>query len=437
MSNIIEKLKREPLNFIILYLLLVGVIEATFIPINNRAGDIILSLLLTLPIISFFLFKGGSNIGNLIKEFLDRPNLIIVLYLLWGLVGVAFSISREISFYYVVGGSIIFLSGFAITKELIRKIWLKRFLYTISLVGLLASLYAAFFLIVQFFRPEAVSTFAIVDVKFGKELLINNLPILTSYFERPNSLGVLLFYSIVASLSLLFLEERRLRRSYLYLASIILLITLTFTLTRASILAASIFSGLVFFPALFKRLYFIPAVLIFLAFIFLGTSLVSFQVEYGVQKPLAWDLPNVYEKIRYVPKQSLTGRESLWESSINYIKKNPVFGAGFGNSSKAIEANISTSVSRLKGLTPHSTYLRTGVESGIVGLGLYLLLIFSYFKLFIENLKRLAITNWVIFSVIVAALVLQIFETTFLLGTGFKSFYFLLLLAAGFGLVKR
>ena len=65
----------------------------------------------------------------------------------------------------------------------------------------------------------------------------------------------------------------------------------------------------------------------------------------------------------------LSGREYLWRASLDAIKKRPLLGYGPGTNVTAIQPYLSGDVPRLyRGLTSHSTWLRTAVEEGVPGL---------------------------------------------------------------------
>ena len=73
----------------------------------------------------------------------------------------------------------------------------------------------------------------------------------------------------------------------------------------------------------------------------------------------------------------LSGREYLWQASIQAIKKRPILGYGPGNDVTAIDPYLNATELRkqglsLNGLSSHSTWFRTAVEMGIPGLALLL-----------------------------------------------------------------
>jgi O-antigen ligase len=64
----------------------------------------------------------------------------------------------------------------------------------------------------------------------------------------------------------------------------------------------------------------------------------------------------------------LSGRDHLWKASAEAIKKRPLLGYGPGNNVPAIGPYLTGTSSIYRGLTSHSTWLRTAVEEGVPGL---------------------------------------------------------------------
>lgn len=461
------KFANHPLNFILAYVVLVAVSEANFIKIDNFTEDLLLTALLLIPIVLYLVLYCKARLNILIKRVLGWPSYIIVLYLLWALLTIGFSIDQEKSLSYIAGSLIVFTAGFVVVYHTFDRNWFKRLLYTFSGVGILASLYALFALGIQYFNPDFISTFALINVGFSDWFVLHNIPFLISYFNHPNVFGILIFYSFAACLSLLFIEKDRKIQGYIQIFAVFLFIILILSFSRTSWVSSAFFLGLLTLPSIRKKLWIVPTMFVVLSLLgmYVTSGVVTLETEPEGSKPFSNNqvqLTNEVnaaegEKIKLLEteelsetessedidvkptgrlKQGLSRRDVLWKTSVEYIKSNPVFGAGFGNSPEAIAPLFPDLHSFLKGLSPHNTYLRIAVESGIVGLFLYLFLILSFFKLFFQKLKRVTVYEWALLFFITSILLLQVFETTFLLGTGFRSFYFLILLAGGFKLLK-
>ncbi|MBU3585117.1 O-antigen ligase [Polynucleobacter sp. AM-26B4] len=78
---------------------------------------------------------------------------------------------------------------------------------------------------------------------------------------------------------------------------------------------------------------------------------------------------------------SMGVRHYWWQHSLNMIKKNPIFGIGTGSFEKGLENEIKnlTGPAATKTNDPHNQYLKITVEQGILGLVIFLSIIFSAF----------------------------------------------------------
>ncbi|HET7421388.1 MAG TPA: O-antigen ligase family protein [Candidatus Dormibacteraeota bacterium] len=137
----------------------------------------------------------------------------------------------------------------------------------------------------------------------------------------------------------------------------------------------------------------------------------------------------------------LSGREYLWHASLDAIKKRPLLGYGPGNNVPAIEPYLSGEAARLfRGLTSHSTWLRTAVEDGIPGLLIFLGVLLVAAVVFMRapreprrrKDRRTGIpdpTRVTLAVSVVGLLGVMSFESFFLGGVNFSNLYLALALA--------
>ncbi|HJW20920.1 MAG TPA: O-antigen ligase family protein [Candidatus Limnocylindrales bacterium] len=135
---------------------------------------------------------------------------------------------------------------------------------------------------------------------------------------------------------------------------------------------------------------------------------------------------------------SLTGREDLWSASIEAIRQRPLLGWGPGEDQRVIGPLLPADAKRLVGYTSDSVYLRTAVETGLLGLAGLLLFCGAVLVLVAARLRRDRTTGVDATTLFAAAafpalLVGGIFETYLLGGLTFPSF--LLALLPGLALV--
>jgi O-antigen ligase len=92
-------------------------------------------------------------------------------------------------------------------------------------------------------------------------------------------------------------------------------------------------------------------------------------------------LASVYQFITlvaYLDPGSLTGRVSIWQSSLEIVKESSLFGLGWGWSDRAIESQLLN----VWASSAHNAVLEFAFSTGIVGLAIFMLLIskgFAYF----------------------------------------------------------
>ncbi|MEX0621764.1 MAG: O-antigen ligase family protein [Candidatus Woykebacteria bacterium] len=441
----------NPRNLLLAFLFVIGLVDNKFFSLGSSTRNVILVSFLLVIAFLYIREQKGKSIKFLFKKFSKFPNIYITLYLLWGLVTVFFAVDKTTTLLYVLGGFVVFLVGFIMVKELYSPQLFKKSLYVISLVSLPAVIYSSVRLIIQVINTQLVSTIALVNINLTETLTIFNVPFLSSYYKHPNTFGIILFFSIATTITLLFLEKRKNFRIFLYFLLILYTPFVFFTLSRSALLAVGAFTLLVSGPALKRKIYFILVVAVifvasFLLFIFNDWGL---RVSSGTPAPFSQrittsqgdklDLKDLGEEEIFEPKKiskrGTSNRIVIWTASVDYIKQNPIFGAGFGSSVEAIRSYIPDLYARYRGLTPHNTYLRILVESGVVGLGIYVTIVANLFILAIKKFKNLTAQEWLILSILASVLAYQFFETSFLLGTSFRSFYFLVFLSIGFYLL--
>ncbi|MEX0616508.1 MAG: O-antigen ligase family protein [Candidatus Woykebacteria bacterium] len=456
LRNLTSVLK-NPISLILIYIVLCGIVNARFIKFNDQAKDIALVAFLLITLLIYIIYSCRLKFSAFLHKVFTWPNRIILAYLTWSLITLGFAIDKKITLFYMIGGFLVFLTSFVLTKDLVNKDNFKKILYAVGATGLISVLYVLGTIILGITSPDFDPAFARVNLVIGS-YTIYNLPFLFSYFEHPNTLGIALFFSISSFLTLALLEKNKILRMMLYLFSILLVLGLVLTFSRASILATSVFGLLIGYQALRKSNYLIPVFSTFLILVTILATLGAYQIFLVKEKSMVntnkskslvktenrWEIKKLSDEVNFqkpesgrkVVKSGLTSRGVLWRSAVEYIMGNPLVGAGFGNSEKAIESKIIPNNENLVGLTPHNTYLRVGVESGVTGLILYLTIMFYFFKSFFIRLRRLSVEEFATLSIVVSYLVLQFFEANFLFGTGFKSFYLLIFLAAGFAFIN-
>ena len=179
-------------------------------------------------------------------------------------------------------------------------------------------------------------------------------------FSHPNLLA---FYLLLV-LSLCFViflvsDKKKISIIFYGLLAVLFLITLALTYTRSAWL------GLVLIVVLlgFTRY----RTFLVVALVFLSLSYFSFQ-----QINDRFSTLNTKD-----PTDSVQWRLTLWQDEISYILQKPVFGYGVGTSKEIILKNRGADAGSTDA---HNDYLRMALESGVVGLVSFIILIVALLK---------------------------------------------------------
>lgn len=174
-------------------------------------------------------------------------------------------------------------------------------------------------------------------------------------FAHPNMLAFFLIF-IITLTTFIWLNIKKTRvELYVYLLlSLLCLIILIFTYTRGAYL---VLLALIFIIGLLKFRKFLLGALIFLFLIYLSSLTLQDRFNSIFQAD---------------PYGSINWRISLWRDEISYISQSPFKGYGVGLAEPVIAKNRDW---RLGSTEPHNDFLRVALDTGLVGLGLYFLLI--------------------------------------------------------------
>ena len=195
----------------------------------------------------------------------------------------------------------------------------------------------------------------------------------------PNYLGI----PLVAGLTLLLAQIVNGKRKWLYaVLYLIVAAAIIFTSSRGNFLAAVITSGLYFLVVLFnadvpqsKKI----ALMVILVLAALGVMMLGSHY-----------LTEQWERMSEFGATADNGRFYLWSQSLQEWEKNPIFGHGLGG------------MYRLIGKASHNTYLQLLSETGLIGVLLFIPLLFLY-------IRRTFIVDKVMFVVLIGVLFQVVF----------------------------
>jgi hypothetical protein len=122
---------------------------------------------------------------------------------------------------------------------------------------------------------------------------------------------------------------------------------------------------------------------------------------------------------------SLSGRLTLWVASVNAVRARPITGWGPGTNPQAIAPFLGTASADYTGLSSHSTWLRTAVETGVPGLVLIAVYVLGVLVIAARAYAHRAPPDTMsvgLIAVFVALVAWQTFESSILGGLSFPAF---------------
>lgn len=130
---------------------------------------------------------------------------------------------------------------------------------------------------------------------------------------------------------------------------------------------------------------------------------------------------------RYVSRggSEMSGRLEIWASSLRAIADSPLVGYGPGTNAVALEPYLVGESRRFVGLTSHNTWLRTWVETGILGVGALVGIALAPLLVLARRVMAHGRVTWMQLawvSILMSLLAAQVFETLLLGGVGLPSF---------------
>ncbi len=282
------------------------------------------------------------------------------MFIAWSLYSLTYSFDifssvKELSRYF----SIFF--SFALGTVLIRK---SQDLTKLIKVIIFSSLLPALVALYQFFS--------------GTGLLEGGINRVYGTMAHPNMLAFYLLLPITLSI-FIFLNVKKTRlESYIYLAiAIFLSFILIYTYTRGAYVALMLIFILI---GLLKFRKFLMVAGFGLLLFYLAS--LSFQERFNTL-------------FQSDPYGSISWRIGLYRDSISYIAESPIVGQGVGLAEIIIANNRDF---RLGATQPHNDYIRLALDGGVIGMGIYLLLIIMLLLELIrlykkENRTRLKMLN--------------------------------------------
>lgn len=263
------------------------------------------------------------------------------------------------------------------TNEQIKKIF-----WSLGICGLYVSVIGIFQWITNYGIPD------IYWIEVEKRI--------TSVFEYPNSVGLLLAPICVLFIGLFTIEEKISKRIIYALLAALFLITVILAKSEGAIAAISVGTVLIgLFIKKYRRL----------AFYFLILCLLVFLL-----------LPNVQnEVVKQVFLQTESGQErlGLWKGTYELLKDNFFLGTGLSGFQEDFKP-YKPAIQKYEYMYPHNFVLNFWVELGLAGMIVFLWLIVSYFIKCFKLIKTEYNLSIVLIAVMIALLVHGLVDVPYL-----------------------
>lgn len=193
--------------------------------------------------------------------------------------------------------------------------------------------------------------------------------------EGPDRLGFLLNVCLMIAVPQLIISKSKRYKVFLIFCICSMLVVLINTMSRSAWVGG--FVGIAccsFYSKRIAKVFFITCLVVFVLFVALAPDAlqqVVFERFKGIVNPMQ--------------TQSITGRESVWNAGVKMFKERPLIGVGIG--SFAALANQYGSVLLI---SPHNIYLFFLSEFGLIGLSMFLFLIFTIITSMIKGFKYIS-----------------------------------------------
>lgn len=191
-----------------------------------------------------------------------------------------------------------------------------------------------------------------------------------SIIGSPNILGSLMVLLIPVSVSLIFSEQKILKKLLFGIISIFMCATLIFTSSRSAWIGFVVAMA-VYFWLKDKRLIILLLLFIFAAYALVPT--IAGRVNYLISP-------------EYLISSATGGRVARWTVALNILRQNPLFGVGLGQFGGAVAQNYKIPNS----FYVDSYFLKIAVEMGFTGLCAFCILIYNVLIWGIRSVKRIS-----------------------------------------------
>lgn len=338
----------SPITILLIFLFLVGGYQILITP---ESGIVLTALLLPfvhsnilgyllIYIVFCYLLKLFRGKRTLV---LDLKDYAILLFAVSVLLGGIFSIDVSISFTYSVK-LVVFILGYILVVNLIRS---RRWLDRLKASFVISVIITAIIGIVQYLAITSVHYLS-EDAYVGNEV--------TAFFSSSKVLALYLCLGLFFVLAELIKNDNTIRKLFIFLTSIAVIVCIYLTSEPIIMLAAVISSGVFFLIYSNRTVYVLLAVLLALP---LGKFIMPPSVN------------SEFDRLSMIATDHIEGRIPIWNSSLSMANDYFFSGSGIGTYRILFESYVNETL----GFASDSAnlYLQTVIEIGIFGLMVFLI----------------------------------------------------------------
>lgn len=368
-------------------------------------------------------------------------NLISVLFLMIILVSIISSIVNNIElshcytsvFYHI---SLVFVFSYFST---FKKNLLSRTKYIFLGISAILFFYAALSLVLYI-----LTSYFNIILPFNTWLGVAGNNRLYGITGNPAATGVLAYMGIIIQMYLLSSSKKKSILLILLSAVIISVEAATLILSDARGSMISLALLVIMLLILYLKKYNFKNKITKVIIIVLSIVLIAFGLAFviyrffGMNRTIHVDFSSIGEIEAFLETIS-SARYSLWKETIQMIIQKPLFGVGIDNLAPAADVLLKTGTIvtyRFEG--PHNVLLDVAVSSGLIGLGISLVIFFFIFRsCYILMRKRYTFSNVVLVSGIVGMFIISLFDYGIFFRGRFMSALFWMFAGYAYCLAKR
>ena len=341
-----------------------------------------LNILNTISLTFFYLRNDSLN-----KYIFNKPSILFFSLVVWSAITIIFSINP-------VESIVVLSQFFAIAIGfLVVLICISETDNGFKLISNIISLYLIVELI-SIYLPFAR------DIEIARNQIFSRSSLFLGFAANVNITAFSIIYKIpffIYSIMQLKKIKYLLIVFSLIVFSLIIFASGTLNSTRGAILTYTLLAPILLTISLLIYVKSKQTKLLVISTTYILALLISFPINSFFSKSFSKSESNIVSRISSLTALvdeekrdgSLTQRLNFYSQATNFILKNPIFGTGLGNwKIKSIDTNKENIIGYMVPYHVHNDYLEIATEIGLVGLSIYLAILFFGFKE--ETLKFLS-----------------------------------------------